>query len=68
MTRKKFVSWEERYRKCDEQLGCGGNAKVYKAFRLSDNNQVALKELENRTPEKKERFIQEIEIMKSITN
>jgi len=63
MTRRKPVSWEDRYKKCDEQLGCGGNAKVYKAYRLSDNSQVALKELENRTSEKKKRFIQEIEIM-----
>lgn len=46
-----------------KEIGKGGNAKVYECTMLNDTKEIALKDLINRSDEKKARFIDEINIM-----
>ena len=57
----KMKRWLEKYDEIDN-LGEGGNADVYLVADKQDGKQYALKELRNRTDEKKIRFLSEIHI------
>lgn len=61
----KNKSWQIKYEKINE-IGEGGNAKVYRVNKAG--KEYALKDLYNRTVEKKARFIDEIDIMSSNCN
>lgn len=56
-------TWNEKY-ELIEELGEGGNAQVYRVRELSGGNNYALKELKDFASEKKQRFLDEIQIMK----
>lgn len=56
-------SWHNFY-EVIEELGEGGNARVYHVNEKSTNKRFALKELYNKSAEKKVRFINEIHIAK----
>lgn len=62
MAKNNIRSWEARFEKIRE-LGKGGNAQVYHVKQRSDDKEVALKELYNRSEEKRCRFIDEIRII-----
>lgn len=59
----KLNSWHNDFDNIEE-LGEGGNAKVYHVKEKSSNKEFALKELYNKSTEKKTRFINEIHIAK----
>ena len=59
----KNKSWHNIYEKINE-LGEGGNATVYRVKSKADNEYYALKELTVGGPEKRGRFIDEINIIK----
>lgn len=58
-------TWNEKY-ELIEELGEGGNAKVYKVRELFSGKTYALKELKNFGSEKNQRFLNEIQIMKNV--
>jgi len=58
---KEQNSWHENFIVIDT-LGEGGNARVYLVEEKSTGNRLALKELYNKSPEKKTRFINEIKV------
>ncbi len=63
MAKQKLIrTWDEKYTVVKENMGEGGNAVVH---RVKDNegNELALKELNNLSTEKKARFIDEIKVM-----
>lgn len=60
---KKVNSWHNDFDNIKE-LGEGGNAKVYHVKEQGTNKEFALKELYNKSTEKKARFIDEINIAK----
>ena len=57
----KTKKWTEKYEELDI-LGEGGNAVVYLVREKNTSDEYALKELQNRTEEKKKRFLNEIQI------
>lgn len=59
----KRKSWHNQFDVIDE-LGEGGNAKVYHVKEKTTNKEFALKELYNKSNEKRNRFINEINIAK----
>lgn len=63
MSKSKTKSWNSAFDKVKD-LGAGGNADVYLVTEKVSGNQYALKELRNRTEEKRLRFISEIQIAK----
>lgn len=63
MSKSKTKSWNSAFDKVKD-LGAGGNADVYLVTEKVSGNQYALKELRNRTEEKRSRFISEIQIAK----
>ncbi len=60
---KKLNSWHNDF-DIIEELGEGGNAKVYHVKEKNTIKEFALKELYNKSTEKKARFIQEVNIAK----
>ena len=62
-TGKKAQPWEDRYELC-EDLGEGGNASVFRVREKSTGKEFALKQLVQKSTEKKARFISEIKIVK----
>ncbi len=62
MVEDKTVTWEEKYEKIEE-LGEGGNAKVFLVKDKKTSNKYALKILCHKSKEKKCRFIDEIHII-----
>ena len=62
-TGQKAQPWEDRYKLCEE-LGEGGNAKVFRVQEKSTGKEFALKQLVHKNTEKKTRFINEIQIVK----
>ncbi|MBZ4670678.1 MAG: protein kinase [Oscillospiraceae bacterium] len=58
---EKRNSWHENFNVIDT-LGEGGNARVYLVEEKSTGNRLALKELYNKSPEKKTRFSNEIKV------
>ena len=60
---KKIKTWHSDFDEFEE-LGEGGNAKVYHVKEKNTFEDFALKELYNKSPEKKARFIDEINIEK----
>ena len=56
-------TWNKKY-ELIEKLGEGGNAQVYRVREFSSGNNYALKELKDFASEKKQRFLDEIQIMK----
>ena len=58
---EKTKKWTEKYEELDI-LGEGGNAVVYLVREKNTGDEYALKELQNRTEEKKKRFLNEIQI------
>ncbi len=64
-TNKRSRSYSSMYSATDS-LGKGGNAKVYKAVRKSDGKNFALKILSSPQPEKKQRFRDEIHVLKKL--
>ena len=61
MAKKK--SWDKKY-EVIEILGEGGNGKVYHVKEMSTGEEFALKQLNDRSEEKRSRFIDEIKIAK----
>lgn len=57
-------NWKNRF-EIKDTLGQGGNANVYYVIDSSTSLEYALKELYNLNPEKKVRFLNEIEVMKN---
>lgn len=55
-------TWNEKY-ELIEELGEGGNAQVYRVREITSGNHYALKELKKLDSEKKQRFLDEIQIM-----
>lgn len=62
-TGQKAQPWEDRYELC-EDLGEGGNASVFHVREKSTGKEFALKQLVQKSTEKKARFISEIKIVK----
>ena len=62
-TGKKAQPWEKLYDLC-EDLGEGGNASVFRVREKSTGKEFALKQLVQKSTEKKARFISEIQIVK----
>lgn len=60
--KKRIDLWKEKYEFIKE-LGRGGNAKVFLVKKYDDDEQLALKSLENLDKEKVIRFLDEIQIM-----
>ncbi len=64
---KKLNSWHDNF-DIIEELGEGGNAKVYHVKEKNTIKEFALKELYNKSTEKKARFIDEINIAKETSS
>lgn len=60
----KGKGWQDKYKMIDD-LGKGGNAKVYRVKCNKTNQNFALKELVSKGIEKKGRFVDEIHVIKS---
>lgn len=60
----KRKGWQDKYEMIDD-LGEGGNAKVYRVKCIENNQHFALKELVSGGAEKKGRFVDEINIIKN---
>lgn len=60
----KRKGWQDKYEMIDD-LGEGGNAKVYRVKCIENNHKFALKELVSGGAEKKGRFVDEINIIKN---
>ena len=67
MGKRTRKSWEDYFETIDE-LGEGGNAKVFKVKAKETGNECALKFLQNRGAEKEARFVDEIKIISENAN